>query len=325
LVVTLDHVDMRGWDLVITNETGSPAETTEILTLAADPIWSDLRAGTIITVSEQLADDVSYAPDLVTRDFWINVHAADGASGSYITASNFPASNDNWQLSIRDDLDQVVFGPAGEGVNPTAGVGSDEVFKLEEDPHANIGPFSNYNDGTSSTFGSPNVYAAGASTQDFSDLRFPDRDADGYADMVETNSGTFVSTLVDTGTHPNNPDTDGDGLLDGVETNTGIYVGPDDTGTHPLVPDTDGDGLLDGVETNTEIFVDANDTGSDPHLADTDGDGFDDGFEVAAGSDPTNDRSIPRGVPALSTWGYLALVSCLIGFGVVYRRRLPTG
>ncbi len=27
-------------------------------------------------------------------------------------------------------------------------------------------------------------------------------------------------------------------------------------------------------------------------------------------------------VPALSTWGYLALVSCLIGFGVVYGRRV---
>ena len=27
-------------------------------------------------------------------------------------------------------------------------------------------------------------------------------------------------------------------------------------------------------------------------------------------------------LPALSTWGYFALVSCLVGFGVAYRRRV---
>jgi hypothetical protein len=321
LVVTLDHVDMRGWDLVITSETGSPSETTEILTLTSDPIWSDLRAGTIISVSEQLADDVSYAPDLVTSDFWINVKAADGASGSYITASNFPVSNDNWQLSIRDDIDQVVFGPAGEGVNPTGGVGSDEVFKLEEDPHAQISPLSNYNDGTSSTFGSPNVYAAGVSMQDFSDLRFPDQDGDGYVDMVETDTRTFVS-LLNTGTDPTDPDTDDDGLLDGVETNTGIYVGPEDTGTHPLVPDTDDDGLLDGVETNTDVFVSENDTGSDPHLADSDGDGFDDSEEVEAGTNPNNPLSFPIAVPGLSPLG---MVLCGLALLLAYRLVLGRG
>jgi hypothetical protein len=280
---------MRGWDLVITNETGSPSETTEILTLTSDTIWSDLRAGTIITVSEQLADDVSYAPDLVTSDFWINVKAADGASGSYITASNFPASNDNWQLSIRDDLDQVVFGPAGEGVNPTAGVGSDEVFKLEEDPQAQIHPYSNYNDGTSSTFGSPNAYSAGASTQDFSDLRFPDQDGDGYVDAVETDTQVFVSLL--------------------------------NTGTDPTDPDTDDDGLLDGVETNTDIFVGANDTGSDPHLADSDGDGFDDGDEVAAGTNPNNPLSFPIAVPGLSPLGMLlCALTLLLAYRLVLER-----
>jgi hypothetical protein len=273
LVVTLDHVDLRGWDLVITNETGSPTETTDVLTLSADPIWSDLRAGTIITVSEQLASDVSYAPDLVTQDFWINVEASNGAPGTYITASNFPVSNDDWQLTVRDASDQVVFGPAGEGVNPTGGVGSDEVFKLEEDPSQTIHPFSDYNDGTSSTFGSPNVYAGGTAVQDFTALRFPDGDGDGYPDVVETNTGTFVSPL--------------------------------DTGTDPNDPDTDGDGLLDGVETHTQTFVDANDTGSDPHLVDSDGDGVGDGDEVAAGSDPNDPLSKPPPVPGPGVLGML--------------------
>ncbi|MHC4091420.1 MAG: hypothetical protein ACYSVY_14290, partial [Planctomycetota bacterium] len=43
--------------------------------------------------------------------------------------------------------------------------------KLEEDPSASITPLSNYQDGQSSTFGSPNIWQGGAQTQDFSELR----------------------------------------------------------------------------------------------------------------------------------------------------------
>jgi hypothetical protein len=44
------------------------------------------------------------------------------------------------------------------------------------------------------------------------------------------------------------PDTDGDGLADVVETNTGTFVDINNTGTDPLDPDTDGDGCADGEE-----------------------------------------------------------------------------
>ena len=164
LVVTADHLDVRGFRFVL-SDNGKP----ERLTLSQDPIWSDLRSGTVITVSEELADDVSYDPAF--GDWWINVQAATGASGRYITAENFPASNDDWQIAIRDASDEVVFGPAGEGVNPVTGVGSDEVAKLEEDPGTYITPLSSYKDGSSSTFGSPNLFNAGSSVQDFSALR----------------------------------------------------------------------------------------------------------------------------------------------------------
>jgi hypothetical protein len=43
-------------------------------------------------------------------------------------------------------------------------------------------------------------------------------------------------------------DTDFDGLDDLVETNTGVYVSPTDTGTDPDTADTDGDGVPDGLE-----------------------------------------------------------------------------
>lgn len=43
-------------------------------------------------------------------------------------------------------------------------------------------------------------------------------------------------------------DDDGDGLDDVVETNTGIFVSASNTGTNSLNPDTDGDGFDDGEE-----------------------------------------------------------------------------
>ena len=96
-------------------------------------------------------------------------------------------------------------------------------------------------------------------------------------------------------------DTDNDGYTDDVETNLGpdSWYNENDTGTNPVVADTDGDGLPDGDENP--------DTGSsppasapyksDPTLFDTDGDFYSDGDEVAAGSDPFLDTSVPTGIP----------------------------
>ncbi len=165
MVVITDHLDMRKWRLDI-YEDGSKSNT---LKLTDASIWSDLRSGTIITVSEDLADDVSYNP--AAGDWWINVQANDNASGTYIEAESFPVNEKDWQLVIKDADKNVVFGPAGEGVKPTSGVGSTEVCKLEENPSSSITPLSNYNDGSSSTFGAPNKWGGGAYEQDFSTLR----------------------------------------------------------------------------------------------------------------------------------------------------------
>lgn len=53
--------------------------------------------------------------------------------------------------------------------------------------------------------------------------------------------GDGIQAFIDT-------DDDGDGLLDVVETDTGVFVSASDTGTDPVNPDTDGDGLSDGFE-----------------------------------------------------------------------------
>jgi spore coat protein CotH len=189
LVVTGDHVDARGWKLRVSDDTGAPTETVTTLVLSSASIWSNLRAGTIITVGEDQADNVSYDPG--NGDWWIHVRAGTGGTGQYISALDFSVSNNNWQLTIQNALNQTVFGPAGEGIFPLTGVGGDEVCKLEEDPSPFITPLDSYNDGTSSTFGAPNLFAAGTYVQDFSHLRdlgligaciSPDMDGDATCD-----------------------------------------------------------------------------------------------------------------------------------------------
>jgi hypothetical protein len=166
MIVIEDHLDMRGWKLELVDATALP----QTLTLTTDPAWADIRSGTIITVSEQLETNIAdYNPAL--GSWWINVRASASTSGTYITASNFFVNNDNWRLTIRNALNQVVFGPSGEGVQPASGVGNNEVCKLEQDPSASVTPLSAYNDGGTSSFGLPNQWTGGAFMQNFSALR----------------------------------------------------------------------------------------------------------------------------------------------------------
>ena len=104
------------------------------------------------------------------------------------------------------------------------------------------------------------------------------------AGSATANSQTAVLTVaVST---PATLDSDGDGLPDVVETNTGVWVSATNTGTNPFLWDTDGDGLSDGVETHTGIFISRSNTGTDPLKPDTDGDGVNDKTEIDLGTNP---------------------------------------
>jgi hypothetical protein len=163
LVVITDHLNMRNWMLDIYSD----GILDETLTLTNHSIWSDLRSGTIITVSENVPSDISYDP--AGGDWWINVQAHNDADGQYIEASSFPVNSSNWQLRIRNASGTIIFGPAGEGISPATGISSTEVFRLEADPSATITAASaDYDDGSDfSTFGAPNRWGG----QNFGALR----------------------------------------------------------------------------------------------------------------------------------------------------------
>lgn len=230
LVVIEDNLDLRGWTIDIwTSDTGVAAKDAS-LTFGNDPILNDLLAGTIITISEDIADDVSYDPR--RGDWHINLQSNTALAGSYITAgtqSNFAISNDNTQIALFDDAGTARQLRTGEGTVPGVSVSSTEVLKLEGEPTSALTPTSTlYNDGTTSTWGLPNVWANGTETQTLADLRivFGDVDCDGLITIGDALMIAQYSVLTrdDTDTCPlGNPrtqlfaaagDVDDDGSVD---------------------------------------------------------------------------------------------------------------
>ena len=167
LVLTEDGADLRGLILEIWVE--GVLETT--LSFSQDPLWTQLQAGTLITVSEDQPEDVSYDPS--SGDWWINVRANEFGSGLYVSATSFSVNNDNWQLIIKDSSESILFGPAGEGIGGSGAVNSREVYRLEENPSGFIEPTTLcYDDAsTYSSFGQPNQWSGGERVQDFGPLR----------------------------------------------------------------------------------------------------------------------------------------------------------
>jgi hypothetical protein len=180
LVVTVDHLDLRGWKLQIaeldnvgtTNGQnlwqGNPNLEQGIITFSEHSLWADLRAGTIITITERttseggLDSDLSFDP--CNGDWWINANSFDATLLSTMTnvlgdgPGNFSVGNDGFVLRVVNTANAVMFGPVGEGAAGYGGggVNSREICRLEEDPSAALDNFAQYDDGDNSTFGSPN-------------------------------------------------------------------------------------------------------------------------------------------------------------------------
>jgi len=184
LTVTIDNLDVRGWEIRTSELDNSFTDGTDlwlgngnieqaIIRFSDDPFWSNLRAGTVLTIieltTEQGGLDTDLSFDPCAGDWWINVNSFDA---QYITTltnradagpGNFRTGNDDfimevWTGPVGDPTAVKIFGPAGEG-SPKyggGGVNSREAFRLEEDPSSSITGFSFYDDANNSTFGRPN-------------------------------------------------------------------------------------------------------------------------------------------------------------------------
>ncbi len=176
-------VDMRGWKLDVLGDLG-----TRTLVLSNDAYWSNVNAGTILTFTTSNSSQGGLDTQIhktsalsTTGVLWSNIWIFDPAfiSQQESTVNNrMGISSSNTRFVIRNAAGQTVFGPAGEGiatggVPPQAvGVNSGEVVKLEAHPIPYIDPYySPYNDGTTSSFGAPNLWGGGGSQQEFTEYR----------------------------------------------------------------------------------------------------------------------------------------------------------
>lgn len=178
-------VDMRGWSFSISEDDGGQT-VKGFFTLTNDSYWSDVVAGTILTFHEDDtagggADTAIQSVNNLATDgwAWTNIFVGDSTyieTGAGDYDGSFPIANDDSQIEILDNLDVTVFGPAGEGHAGYVGggVNGSEVFKLEADPSTSITLTSNYNDGSSSTFGAPNEWNGGSNVQNFSAFVIPE-------------------------------------------------------------------------------------------------------------------------------------------------------
>ncbi len=206
LVVVEDHLNISGWELRWWEDDGDGNGTAiwdpgrvaggasqGAITFTNNALWSDLRAGTIITLSEEqmvntvdassqavsfdLSTNTSYDP--LGGDFTIHVSTLQEAGEPLSLVStqtnidgddpgSFSVGKKDWEMTIFDGMTSL--GPIGEAHGDFGGIGGDEIGKLEADPSSLV-TIDDYNDGSSSTFGSPNVWSSGSEQQDFSQLR----------------------------------------------------------------------------------------------------------------------------------------------------------
>ncbi len=179
-VVVQDHADLRGWLLEMADRNGEKGA----LTFTDAPLLSDLRAGTIITIAEDLPEDEAYDPG--AGDWRFHLQASSQGSGRYVTAADFDVTPLDWQLTVAEPDGHGRFGPIGEGVSPQRGLSSREVGLLADDPSSAIRPASDdYRDGDHSTFGLPNTW--GDREQNFGALRAVDP---GILESPDTGTGT---------------------------------------------------------------------------------------------------------------------------------------
>jgi len=187
LVVIEDDVDVRGWTVEIWNEDNGVITLDTSLTLTNATVFDGLASGTLITISEDIDDDISYSP--IHDDWHINLRSNNALAGGYITAgsqANFAINNSDTQIAIFDAAGTPVQLRTGEGTVPEVSVSSSEVFKLEGTPTTALTPDSAlFNDGTTSTFGLPNSWSSGASTQDLGRIMFGDVNCDNRINITD--------------------------------------------------------------------------------------------------------------------------------------------
>lgn len=165
-LVVEDDVDLRGWSIEF-RQRDSGSDELRIQTAATfnqSPSLGKVPAGTLITISEELPDDLSFDAN---NDWHINLGIDGSGNGSFFVAAGaddtFNSTRRDQTVLIRNAEGQVVTPLSGETDawdSANGGVSEGEVMNLCVGPTQNtvIDPVADYRDnGLASTFGQPNV------------------------------------------------------------------------------------------------------------------------------------------------------------------------
>lgn len=210
-------LNLTNWSI----EVGSIASSGKFvnrstITLSDPATWSSVAHGTLLTFTESntagggLNTELNRVDQLATLGYtWSNIHLGTPGTVTVANPSEFRLNSSNSAFIIRDSAGTVVFGPVGEGIAPLDGVGSTDIFELNNDPSTAVSPIDDttptslgYDDGSSgSTFGSPNLFAPLGSAID--------RAQDFTPFIPETSP--FTDFLAANGLAGTGPDDDSDG------------------------------------------------------------------------------------------------------------------
>ncbi len=199
LVVIQDHLDLRGWSLEMSDRGGEAGA----LRFTDHEVLADLRSGTILTIAEELPQDLAYDPE--GGDWRFHLRAGEGGDGAAISAAPFDVSHREWQLTVYDAGGKVAFGPVGEGEAPADGISGGEVGLLKDTPGEHTRRWdAAYDDSDSSTFGAPNVWSGGE--QDLSTLRAVIEPPAAVDSGVDSDPPPGGDTEADSGIRPDSGD-----------------------------------------------------------------------------------------------------------------------
>jgi len=155
LVTLVDNLDLRGAKLSIQTSDGDSFSAT----LPDISALSNVRSGSLLTISDTEPTDLSYNPfDECSADWTININTSDltHVSGTFVT------NDKNLIVSLKSGSGDITILPdSGEGI-AGGDVGDDEVFKLKADPSLDTDPANSsyygddHNTQALSTFGREN-------------------------------------------------------------------------------------------------------------------------------------------------------------------------
>jgi len=111
LVTVADNVDLRGWSVELwdRDRDSEQLKLTDTYVFSENSLWSDVRAGSLITIAESAAQDPGYNP--AAGDWSVTVIPAGGL---VIGSTGFDTNRRGFRVAIRDRAGNVVGPMMGE-------------------------------------------------------------------------------------------------------------------------------------------------------------------------------------------------------------------